>query len=143
MLCCVVRTSLCCVVRLCLCCRVFLMCSWKAGEGGDWSIRCLVTFPSPLQLCPWQGYIYIVLVLGVGGVGAGVGERLYIYWVMVSFTTTVSPPGSVAVWQVTKVRCLARIMDRLLSAASARSSAASSSLWNLRTRVRLVEDTDS
>lgn len=63
--------------------------------------------------------------------------------VTVSLTTTVSPLGRVVVWLVTRVRCLALIMDRLLSATSALSSAASSSLWNLRTRVRFVEDTDS
>jgi hypothetical protein len=44
---------------------------------------------------------------------------------------------------VTKVRCLARISDRLLSAVSARSSAASSSLWKRRTRVTLWWETPS
>lgn len=75
-------------------------------------------------------------------IGLGTAGRPYC-WVTVSFTTTVSPLGNTVLWQVTKVRCLARIIDRLLSATSARSSAASSSLWNLRTRDRLVEDTDS
>ncbi|MPC36572.1 hypothetical protein E2C01_030034 [Portunus trituberculatus] len=53
---------------------------------------------------------------------------------------TVSPPGKVVVWLVTRVRCLARIMHRLLSATSALSSAASSSLWNLRTRSLAMTD---
>lgn len=67
------------------------------------------------------------------------GRLLYMAsCVTVSLTMTCSPDGSVCVWLVTKVRCLERIMLRFVSAFSARSSAASSSRWNLRTRVRFV-----
>lgn len=60
--------------------------------------------------------------------------QLYSVMVLVvSWTRYIWDPGTEDV--VTKVRCLARIRDRLLSAVSARSSAASSSRWNLRTRV--------
>lgn len=58
-----------------------------------------------------------------------------------SWTRYTWDPGTLLV--VTKVRCLARIKDKLLSAQSARSSAASSSRWKRRVRVTLCEEVAS
>lgn len=61
--------------------------------------------------------------------------------VLVSWTIYTCDPGTFDV--VTNVRCLARTRCKLLSAISARSSAASSSLWKRRTRVMDCEETPS
>lgn len=74
----------------------------------------------------------LVLVATVGG---------YISAVRLSCTRYTWEPGTELV--VTKVRCLARIRFKLDSAVSARSSAASSSLWKRRTRVTLWLETPS